>query len=404
MRPVAGWVAGLALVAVIAGCQERLTAPADCPELCPGGNQSVFDTVLPPRDNLDSSIAGYVARGQGLALLVSSGFAASEDRAVYRFVARPDSAELRDTLRAYTVDSVFLSFNLVARDTLVDGLSVIVYRLPATVDSTATFDQIEVQLTDANLIDTIPIPDSVSSGGFRAVLTGSELDRVALPLGTGGVLAVALRITAAAPTGIRLGAITGGNAAQFTSFLTLLDVPDTGSTLHPALVRTTSFNTFVTQTQLIPDDQFLTVGGEPSSRTFLRFDLPTFLEDSATVIRATLELIPTGPIPGLPGDPALLEARAVLADLGAKSPLTTDSRFIVADTLPVGTSDTVRLDLTDIVQLWQASTDRPDAVVLSLLPEAATFTRAVFGSTRSGTVGPPRLRITYLRGFPFENP
>jgi hypothetical protein len=43
-------------------------------------------------------------------------------------------------------------------------------------------------------------------------------------------------------------------------------------------------------------------------------------------------------------------------------------------------------------------------VFLSLLPEAASFTRPVFGSTRSGTVGAPRLRITYLKPFPFENP
>jgi hypothetical protein len=108
---------------------------------------------------------------------------------------------------------------------------------------------------------------------------------------------------------------------------------------------------------------------------------------------------------GLPSDPALLQATALLADLGAKSPvITTDARFIVSDTLAVGSSDTVRLDMTPIVRLWQSASERPEAVFLSLLPEAATFTRPVFGSTRSGTVGAPRLRITYLKPFPFENP
>jgi hypothetical protein len=84
--------------------------------------------------------------------------------------------------------------------------------------------------------------------------------------------------------------------------------------------------------------------------------------------------------------------------------VTTDTRFIVADTLSIGTADTVRLDVTPIVRLWQSSTERPDAVFLRLLPEAASFTRPVFGSTRSGAVGAPRLRITYLKTFPFENP
>jgi hypothetical protein len=46
-----------------------------------------------------------------------------------------------------------------------------------------------------------------------------------------------------------------------------------------------------------------------------------------------------------------------------------------------------------------------DEIVAALvLPEAASFTRPVFGSTRSGTVAGPRLRITYLKPFPFENP
>ena len=60
--------------------------------------------------------------------------------------------------------------------------------------------------------------------------------------------------------------------------------------------------------------------------------------------------------------------------------------------------------MTPIVRVWQAATERPEAVFLSLLPEAASFSRPVFGSTRSGSVGPPRLRITYSKPFPFETP
>jgi hypothetical protein len=100
----------------------------------------------------------------------------------------------------------------------------------------------------------------------------------------------------------------------------------------------------------------------------------------------------------------LLQAKALLADLGAKSPVTSDVRFISSDTLSVGSADTVRLDMTPIVRLWQSTSEQPEAVFLSLLPEAASFTRPVFGSTRSGTVGAPRLRVTYLKPFPFENP
>ena len=120
------------LTAVIAACQEQLTAPADCPALCPGGTPEVFDTDHPGGRRCVTAASrrvdpggGYVDRGRGAALLVSNGFAASEDRAVYRFAARSDSIAVRDTLRAYTVDSVALVPHLVARDTLVNGLKLV---------------------------------------------------------------------------------------------------------------------------------------------------------------------------------------------------------------------------------------------------------------------------------------
>ena len=398
-----GWLAAFVIIAAAGtGCQERLTAPADCPDLCPGGQSRVFDTVISPLANSDTSYLGYIARNAAGALLVSNGLPASEDRAVYRFNARPDSIEVRDTLRPYTVDSALLGMNLVARDTAVNGLKLYLYRIDPAVDIDDTFSSIEPQLVPAAIIDSIQVPDSLSSGLVQTVLRGADVAKVALPTGTGGVLAIGVAMAADQPTGIRIGASAAGTGATFISYVTL-EVPDTGSIRRQSLVRAPAFNAFVTEAPVVPDPAFLTVGGEPSSRALLRFDLPEDIEDSATIVRATLELVPRSAMLSLPGDPALLQAKALLADLGAKSPVTADENFISADTLAVG-SDTVRLDMTTIVRLWQASTERPEAVFLSLLPEGASFTRPVFGSTRSGVVGAPRLRITYMKPFPFENP
>ena len=411
MRGV-GWWGGatLALAATITGCQERLTSPADCPALCPGGSQQLVDTVvstkLPGGDSTFGLPSGYVGRGGGRAILVSNGLPASEDRAVYRFDVRTDSIRVRDTLRTYVVDSVTLSLSIVARDTLVNGLQVQLYRLPPTVDSTASFADIESAMTPDQLIQTIAVPDSVNTGLVATTLNGPALASVELPPGGDSVLAMGVKIVAGAPTGVRLGSVVGGNAATFTSYVTV-DVPDTTSVRKQTMVRGTAFNTFVTQSPLVPADTLLTVGGEPSSRSLLRFDLPPALLDSAFVVRATLELIPATPILGLPTDVATIQAVAVVSDLGAKSPLTTDdTHFIVTDTLAPVQSDTVRLEVTNLVQLWQTSPDRPQSIFLRLGPEyeAASFSRAVFGSTRSPSVGAPRLRITYQRSFPFENP
>jgi len=398
------WVAAvIGLAAAMTGCQERLTAPAECPALCPGGTAKVFDTIVPALQGRDSSFTGYVDRGRGTALLTSNGFAASEDRAIYRFVPRGDSITVRDTLRAYTVDSVLLSLTLVARDTLVNGLTVYLYRLPSTVDSTATFAEVEPLLSDVNLIDSIAVPDSVNTGAITTVVRGADVARVALPPGGDSVLAIGVRIAAGTPTGIRLGSLASSSAATFTSYVTV-DVPDTGSVRNQTLNRATGFNIFVTQDPVVPVDSLLTVGGEPSSRALVRFGLSDQFLDSSTIVRATLELVPVRPIIGLPTDPAVIQVLAVVGDLGAKSPLTTDVTFIRQDTLPQIQSDTVRVEVTRIVQLWQGTRSRPQSVFLRIAPEAATFARAVFGSTRTPALGVPRLRITYQRSFPFENP
>jgi hypothetical protein len=401
------------LAASLLACQEELTSPAQCPELCPGGTPTVFDTVLGAVPGGDESVQGYVSRGGGTALLTSNALPASEDRAIYRFVARNDSVVVRDTARAYTIDSVSIAMNLVARDTLVNNLRILLFRLPADIDpDTATFAGIDPQLSPASLIDSIVVPDSINSGVVSVTLSGATLDRVAIPLGTGGVLAIGLRVGADGPTGIRTGTIAGSNAATFTTFVTV-DVPDTTtSILHQSLQRSSQFNGFVTQTPYVAAPGTLLIGGEPSSRAFLHFDIPQGIKDSATVVRATLELIPTIPIPGLPTDPAVLESRAVLSDLGPKSPL--DGTLALIDTLMLGSVDTVRMDVTRIVQKWQGSDDLPEEIAVRLLarttsatalPEASSFTRTLFGSTSPlSPVGGPRLRITYLMAFPFESP
>ncbi|MGN6390939.1 MAG: hypothetical protein ACTHM9_01655 [Gemmatimonadales bacterium] len=416
MRGLARWTAAAAiLAAVVAACQEHLTSPADCPALCPGGSAQLFDTVVPAVANRDSSFptaedlaaGGYVNPGQGTALLLSSGFPPSEDRAVYRFAPRTSLISVRDTQRTYTVDSASITMTLVARDTTVHGLHLIVYRLPSTVDSTATFAGIDPLLTDPNLIDTIAVPDSVLTGTVSTMLRGDTLNRIAL-VGADSSLAIGLRMTANGPTGIRLGAMRASNAATLTTYVTV-DVPDTGALRHQIMNRATAFNTFVTQAPLVPVDSLLTVGGAPSSRALIRFGLPNAFLDSTTIVRATLELTPVQPIVGLLADPAFFEIKAVVGDLGAKSPVTGQSTFTFDDTLPVVQSDTVRADITSIVQFWQSARTTPQSIFVSLRPEAATFAQAVFFSTRSHGPDPavlvaPRLRITYQRSFAFESP
>ena len=395
------WLAAL----VSLGCQERLTAPADCPALCPGGSPEVFDEVISPIIGADSSFRGYVQPASSAALLVSNGLGGFETRAIMRFARRRDSVTVRDTARTYTIDSVAFGLNLVARDTTLPGLKILLYRLPISIDTTTTYAAVDPAFVPGNLIRTIDVSDTLKRGAIRTVFSGAGLDSVLIPPADTGVLALGIRIDSPGTTGTRLGSSAGGTGAVFFTYATL-NVPDTGTAKLRTFSSTPTFNSFVTPPQPVPDTTLLVVGGEPSSRALLRFELPQHIRDSATIVRATLELTPVVPISGLPTDPARLQAKSVLADLGAKSPVSSAFGRVPVDTLDPGTTS-VSLEAVRLVELWLGATPRPSSLVLSLAPdlEAASFSRPVFYSTRAAdSTVRPRLRISYLRAFPFENP
>ena len=192
---------------------------------------------------------------------------------------------------------------------------------------------------------------------------------------------------------------------MFLTYATVA-IPDTGAARLRTFPLTATFNTSLPAVPEAVDSTVLTVGGNPSARSLIRFELPSRIRDSATVIRATLELTPVTPLTGLATDPVRIVARGILSDLGAKSPV--ESRFGVAiDTIPVGSSTTEALEMVRLLQQVWIGESRPAGLLLSLTPEleAASFSRPVFYSSRAADPAVrPRLRVSYLRSFPFENP
>lgn len=396
-------IGGILAVLTIAGCQEKLTAPADCPALCPGGQPQVFDEVFTAIDGADSSFAGYVQPYQAAALLVSNGLEGFEQRGLVRYLARPGTVIVRDTARTYTIDSVALNFTVAARDTNLTGLQLLLYRLTPSFDSSTTFAAVAPAFVPESLIATIDVPDTLNTGTVRALFQGADLSRVDIPAADSGRLAVGIRIAASTPTGVRVAALASGSGPIFTTYTTL-DVPDTGTARLRTIPQSARFSTYVSEVPQVLDSTLLAVGGSPSARALLRFSLPSRIRDSATIVRATLELTPVAPVLGLPTDPARLLSRAVLADVGAKSPVSSVPGRVPEDTLETGTA-AVSFEAVRLVELWLGATTRPTAVVVSLTPEAASFSRPVFYSTRAADPAlRPRLRISYLLEFPFEAP
>jgi hypothetical protein len=100
------------------------------------------------------------------------------------------------------------------------------------------------------------------------VLTGTALERVEIPAVDSGVLAIAVRISAPTPTGIRIGSQFAGSLVPTFFTYTSASVADTVS--NQTIARVPTFSTFVEQSPPVADPDLLLVGSAPSARAMLR--------------------------------------------------------------------------------------------------------------------------------------
>lgn len=410
---------GLGLAA--AGCQEQLTAPGSCPATCPGGTPVLRDTVLEALNDQDELFSGYSTPGATLAgLRVSNGIDGHTDYGIIRFTARPDSVPTGDTLDPYTnytIDSVLITVTLLARDTSVSGVRLALHRLPATVDTAATFAQIDPLIVPGTLVDSVTIADSIDlinddsvrvAFTYKFLFQGDTLSLVDIPAADSGVLALAVAISGGTPTGVRVGGIGSQSGVPLmVAYVTANTTDTTPAVKHQQVPSRPKFTTFVSSVAAPPSDpNILDIGGAADTRAYIRFPWPAYLRDTALLARATLELVPAAPFDGLPGDSAYVDVHGVRQDFGAKSPLVNPFDLQDLEYLPIGSSDTVRIDVIHTVQLWQRDQlPLPPLLVAMVEPGSASFTVPRFYSTRSPVAARhPRLRITYQLPFDFERP
>ena len=377
-----------AAAAVLASCTERLTTPAECPDQCPGNSLIVRDTVIEATFDLDSTYTGYIRATDIPALLVSNGLAAGDARAWATFPRRADSVFLDGLQHKLTVDSAAIAFNVIGRDSSVHGTELVVHRISPDIDTTTTFAELAAQLTPASVLGTIAINDT---GTARLVFAGEDLHLIDVFEADSFRLGIGLSLTAPSPTGIRLASLNFASRPPTMTLYGKIEIADTARQ-RQTLVATADSANYVINAPAPPGQQLIFLGGKSGSRAILRFTPPPALKDSAIILRATLELTPAGPLPGLRNDPATLEIRGVLADVGAKSPYLAGLGKSVP--LLADSSGVLIADIRDIVGTWFVEGAPPSALVIGINPEGGSFARPVFFSTRSPT-GRPRIRITY---------
>ena len=416
-------------VLLVAACVERLTAPGHCPDYCPSGQITIVDTLLTTSINRDSSHRGYVVSYQSpvmLAAFLPDTTATLDGRPIFRFngfgprlpVSSVDTGQIIDA------DSARLQLYIVRRDTATHNLRLQFYRLPTTIDTTTTFDSLAGQFTDT--VKIVNIDALLAQPGQKDPLTGDSVvvdtvnHRWLLSLkfdaaaarydGTSdsGAVAYGIRIAADSHASIALGKGTFGPVLQW--YLLVDSLTMTVARTPGALGA--RFASFVFNPPPAPLDSnpvtggtfpysTLAVGGVPSARSLLRVAFPKFIRDSSQVIRGTLILVPAVPARGAPADSFVIEARTVFADFGGKSPI--DPRLGDTTVIHMGSTDTVKIEVTNLLQLWAADSTHPTVLVLRPQLEAQFLGEIRFYPSIAPAFR-PTLQVTFVRPFPFGVP
>jgi hypothetical protein len=432
----------LPILLIAVACTDESTAPGICPNFCPGGQIAIHDTVFTTIIDRDSSFRGYVNPWQATLMTVADSPGVIDSRAYFvsGTQATRTVAKTGDTTTVpLLVDSVRVRVTVMTRDKQAGNLRLKFYQLPITADSTSDFASLDsyfsgTPLDSVNISRLLATPPSTDTAVIRfwqsvcaTCIDTVRVDSVGnvlqfLPDTTlyiyvrldssqahlnpadSGRVAFGIRVAADSFASVGLSTMeTASGAGSQVHWYYHYVKPDTGGTTKDTAIDRAvgpTFDNFVFNPPSAAIDSNLTVGGVPSARSLLRVKMPAFLHDSIDIVRATLTLVPVAPIPGVPSDSFALEGRPVLTDIGAKSPLSTQSTLFGRTFIHPGSADTVKLELTPLVQAWSLDTTLVTTILLRQLPEAGTYTQARFYSSRTPAFR-PMLHVTYVHRFQF---
>ncbi len=385
-------------VLLAAACVERVSAP---------GLTSIISH--------DSSFRGYVTALHAPLMLAADLPGFVDGRAIFRINGYGQRYLLAaaDTGTILGADSARLQLTLARRDTGAHNLSIAFYRLPITIDSTTTFADLTGPFTDS-LVRRINIDTLLARPGRKDSITGDSavvdtLNHVvvlqlkfdtaaARYMGTdSGTVAYGIRVSADS-----LASIAIAKSTLAWQWYLRVDSAGTPVARKPGPLGY-AFASFVFDPPLPPTDSTLAVGGVPSARSILRVAFPRFIRDSSQIIRGTLTLVPVAPVQGAPSDSFVVEAHTVFTDVGAKSPIIVDATRTDTAVIHAGMSDTVQIEVTNLLQFWASDTTRATTLVLRAREEATSFSQIRFYPSAAQAFR-PALQITFVRRFPFGQP
>lgn len=386
------------------GCQDAITAPGACPDFCPQGEIAILDTLLPNAAKPLGSFEGYRLPHEADEMQVVGPGGPAESRALMVFFRFGGALQTNDTTVKDSIvatDSIRFTFNVVRRNANASGLTLALHAIPVVTDSAATFASTAPYFADSTLIATATVPDTLTTGTVSMTVVPGALAHY---LSDSMQVGVGLSIISGDPAFVSLGTTDTIPPARIARFVQV-DTSSGGKLVTRSEAKDLYFHTFVVDTTKLPTPPGLVVGGIHAARAFMQLNVPQQMLDSALIVRATLLLPPVAAAFGAPGDTVHLRVQELGTDFaifGPKSPLVTLSTDSARTGLvPIGSTDTVRIDITDVLRTWHNSPSLPHNIMLRVIPEAGSIDFLELAP--SDTVGlQGAMRITY--GLPFRLP
>ena len=406
------FLAAAIAVTTIAACGEKLDAGNSCPLLCPQQAIQLADTTIFGVE-VDTTVIGLPPIGHEAYLMLASHGDTLETRAIVRFDTLPQSYTKSTIDSVIThLDSAILITPIAKPDSL--------HRLKAPVTIEAyNVDTVDTD-TSAVILGSLFRPDRFL--GSKTFAPESLLDTLRIPISTDSVLArvkngtrlrVGFRVRSSIGVGIRIGTSqTNGpvslrlRASLDTAAAPVVVAPNSSTPTGQTFVSGPLEDfTIVLKGGTTLAANALGVGGVPSRRTYIRFNLPSRIVDSTTIVRASLLMTQFPNRRVNPRDSLYVQAVAVLA-----SPVVTDIlsalQFLAApgsfglDSISAAPADSgVRsFELVGLVRTWrgQSTAVSPRSIALVSGVEGQLPGEINFFSTKSPLAVRPRLRITYV--------
>ena len=406
-----------ALFVLVSSCSENLDSSGACPILCPtvGGDvQNItIDAVV-----IDTTVQSLSGLGTEQGLLLANRGDTLDTRVIVRFDTLPDKfVPTGDTSQAITsVDSAYIQFTL---DTLSikggDPVTIEAYDVDTTANDTSTAAVLALfrpdrfissqTYTRAQLTDTLKY---FFSNSFLLAKIQNKA-RVRIGLRATGPSSSQMRFfsnEALLPPAMFFRATSDTTTKPLA--VNLRSLTPVGEAI---LANNLSDYTIIAKAPPAASPTTLSVGGLPARRVYFRFDIPSNIIDSSTVIRATL-LLNQIANPALdPTDTVRMLPQVVLAGKVVTDPEKAAQIIagISADTLSLrpGDSGQTNVELARAFALWH--TQQPDtlprAIVLKAVTEGIIPLELRFSSSEDPVVAlRPRLRISYTSRVPLGLP